>query len=100
MLDYSHLRTYNYHMAIYIDMDKTLTGVDNPYTRIDKYSVLKWIFSRKQIRNNDELEQLLNDLKKDKTYFELDVINTLIRLITDNALENVAALDCVKIIIE
>ena len=87
-------------MAIYKNPDNSLSGVDKPHERMDKCSVLKWIFSKKPIRHNDELETLLNDLRKDKSYAELDIINLLYNLIVNNMLENVAALDCVKIIFE
>lgn len=93
MLDYSHTRIYNVNM-------RTPIIIVDPDTKIDKYSVLKWIFGKVPFRCNDELTAILNDLKDEKTYGQLDIINSLIALIKDNVLENVAALDCVKIVIE
>ena len=67
---------------------------------IDKYTTLKFIFEKTHFRYNDEALAFLNQFKKDRSYAELDIINNLCRLVIDSTLENVAALDCVKIIIE
>ena len=65
-----------------------------------KSALLKWIFTNARFRYNDKLTAFLNELKKDKNYTQLELINTLFLLIRDNTLENVAALDCVRIIID
>lgn len=84
---------------MYVDSNKTIAGVENTDARIDKYSILKWIFDKMPVRHNDELESLLKDLKNNRNYKELDFINSLYSLVLDNVLANVAGLDCIKIII-
>ena len=79
-------------------IDKYLTAQN--HESVNKYAALKWIFGNRHFRYNDKLSAFLDEIKKDKTYNQLDFINTLFLLIRDNTLENVAALDCVKIIID
>ena len=68
--------------------------------KINKYRTLKWIFNDVHFRYNDELYSFKKKLTDNMDYKQLDVINTLCGLIIDNILENVTALDCVKIVID
>ena len=70
----------------------------NNYTT--KYTVLKWIFQEHCFRDNDELFAFKKTLRDEKRFDEITVLNDLFRLIKDNVLQNIAALDCVKIIID
>ena len=79
-------------------IDKYITAQN--HESVNKYAVLKWIFENRHFRYNDKLSAFLDGIKKDKTYNQVEFINTLVLLIRDNTLENVAALECVQIIID
>lgn len=81
-------------------MNKNIVGIEDPDAKIDKYSVLKWIFDKVPIRHNDELTALLKELRNERSYKQLDLINSLYLLVLDNVIQNIAELDCVKIIID
>ena len=79
------------------DLKKFAENLDG---EIDKYKTLKWIFDKTHFRYNDELFAFKKKLTESMDYGQLDVFNTLCELIKDNILENVAALACIKIIID
>ena len=74
--------------------------IESKTDEIGKYETLKWIFDKKSFRYKDELLAFKKKLSDNMDYDQLDVFNTLMELMKKNVLENVAALDCVKIIIE
>ena len=67
---------------------------------VNKYAILKYIFNEINFRYDDGALSFLNNLKKDRNYSDLDIINAWCKCVIDNTLQNIARLDCVKIVIE
>jgi len=67
---------------------------------IDKYTILKLMCNKMNFRYNDEATEFLKELKEGRDYSEMGIINRWCQLVIDNTLQNIAALDCVKIIID
>ena len=74
--------------------------MDNETDVINKYTILKYIFKQINFRYDDAALTFLNDLKKDRSYEDLDIINHWCKFVIDNTLQNIARLDCIKIIID
>ena len=84
----------------YLEKSNYKEYIEKANGELDKFTVLKWIFDKYHFRYNDDLHEFHKNLTEGKDYKHLEVINTFLNLVMYNVLENVASLDCVKIVFE